>query len=87
MPDDFGLRSPVVQKPFQTKSAPAIVARVRGAVEYVWSKTVRCRTVLGGGIRLVDGKHVFPGDLHISVSAVRNRHLDDRGDRLHSTLS
>ena len=26
--DDFGLRGPVIQKPFQTKSATSIVARV-----------------------------------------------------------
>ena len=27
-PDDFGLRSPVIQKPFQAKGATSIVARV-----------------------------------------------------------
>ena len=31
--DDFGLRSPVIQKPFQTKSASSIVARAKKGEE------------------------------------------------------
>ena len=57
---------------------------IRGAVEYSRSKAVRCRTVLCGGIRITDGRHVFPGDLHISVTTARNRRLDDR--RLHPII-
>ena len=36
---------------------------------------VSCR-----GIRIiVDGRHVFPGHLHIFVTAVTDQRLDDRG--------
>ena len=45
-------------------------------VEYSRSKAVRCRTVLCGGIRVVDGRHVFTGDLYMSVTAMTNRRLD-----------
>ena len=41
-------------------------------------------TVLCGGIRITDGRHVFPGYFHISVAAVRNRRLDNRDERLYT---
>ena len=47
---------------------------------------MRCRTILCGGIHIVDGRHVFTGDLYISVTAGTNRRVDDRGERLHSAL-
>ena len=40
-------------------------------------------TVLCGGIRITDGRHVFPGYFHISVAALRNRSVDHRDERLH----
>lgn len=47
---------------------------------------MRYRKVLCGGIHIVDGRPVFTGDLHISVTAVTNGRLDDRGERLYSAL-
>ena len=51
------------------------------------SKDVRCRTILCGGIYIVDGRHVFTGDLNMFETAVTYRRLDDRRERPHSALS
>ena len=51
------------------------------------SKAVRCRKVLRGGIRIVEGSHVFTGDLYISATVMTNGRLDDRVERLYSALS
>ena len=39
------------------------------------------------GVNVVVGRHVVTGDLYISVTAVTNRRLDNRRERLPSALS